>query len=91
MFGITPELINLTFVYNTNFIVFCFTFRSDEWIPMNSSRLRPIQLAKDNSLNSSSRMYKEGERCMAKWTDSRKFPATVRRVLENGISFLISL
>lgn len=41
---------------------------------MDSSRLRipvPIQ-------------FKEGDRCLARWTDSRKFPATVLRPLENS-------
>lgn len=47
---------------------------NDEWIRTDSSRLRiptPIQ-------------YKEGDRCLARWTDSRKFPATVRTPMENS-------
>lgn len=47
---------------------------NDEWIAMDSSRLRipvPIQ-------------FKEGDRCLARWTDSRKFPATVLRPMDNS-------
>lgn len=50
---------------------------NDEWIAMDSSRLRipvPIQ-------------YKEGDRCLARWTDSRKFPATVVRPVDNSKNF----
>lgn len=41
---------------------------------MDSSRLRipsPIE-------------FKAGERCLARWTDSRKFPATVIKPLDNS-------
>lgn len=47
---------------------------NDEWIAMDSSRLRipvPIQ-------------FKEGDLCMARWTDSRKFPARVIKPMDNS-------
>lgn len=28
--------------------------------------------------------FVQGERCLARWTDSRKFPATVQKVLDNS-------
>lgn len=64
---------------------------------MNSNRLRPIgsetttttTIAKKDSLASTSQtkgeiQLTEGERCLARWTDSRKFPATIQRVLDNS-------
>ncbi|KAJ6633506.1 PHD finger protein 20-like protein 1, partial [Pseudolycoriella hygida] len=49
-----------------------------EWIPMNSSRLRPLQVVKKPIAT-----YVPGEKVLARWTDSRKFPATIQKVLEN--------
>ncbi|XP_031623843.1 PHD finger protein 20-like protein 1 [Contarinia nasturtii] len=47
---------------------------NEEWIAMDSTRLRiPVQVT-----------FKEGDRCLARWTDSRKFPATVVRPLDNN-------
>ncbi|KAG5898747.1 hypothetical protein JTB14_020941 [Gonioctena quinquepunctata] len=65
-----------------------FSSKYDEWICMNSSRLRPLQ---SNSSNSTTVIrkggpvenYIVGERCLAAWSDSRKFPATVTKVMEN--------
>lgn len=54
---------------------------SDEWIPMNSTRLRPIETVE-------SVKFQEGDKCLARWTDSRKFPGTVQKVLENGMNEL---
>lgn len=51
---------------------------SDEWIPMNSSRIRNKQS------NRPIVSYVEGEKCLAKW-QARKFPATVSKVLENDM------
>lgn len=51
----------------------------DEWISMNSNRLRPVEKQKP-----ASQQFSEGERCLARWTDSRKFPATVQKVLDNS-------
>ncbi|KAG4066483.1 hypothetical protein HA402_007119 [Bradysia odoriphaga] len=48
-----------------------------EWIPMNSSRLRQVVKKPIAS-------YVPGEKCLARWTDSRKFPATIQKVLENN-------
>lgn len=44
---------------------------------MNSTRLRQIEATEVVK-------FKEGEKCLARWTDSRKFPGTVSKVLENG-------
>lgn len=66
---------------------------------MNSSRLRRAQQVKPPGLASESGMrpssarkrapqsqtYTLGERCLARWNDSRKWKATVTDVLENGI------
>lgn len=54
---------------------------SDEWIPMDSVRLRPVQVIKKSDL------FVIGEKCMARWNDSRKFPATVQRIIEDGKNF----
>lgn len=59
---------------------------ADEWISMKSSRLRPIQVP---SPKKSAPTYAVGERVHAKWTDSRKFPASVQKVLDNSKYFLI--
>lgn len=53
---------------------------TDEWIPMDSCRLRPFQVVKK------SEGFAIGEKCMARWNDSRKFPATVQRLVEDGES-----
>jgi hypothetical protein len=41
----------------------------------NGSRLRAAQ---------PSVTFEIGEKCLARWNDCRKFPATIQRVLENG-------
>lgn len=51
---------------------------SDEWIPMDSIRLRPSQLKKKLS-------FTIGEPVMARWNDSRKFPATVQRIVSEDL------
>ena len=48
---------------------------NDEWIPMDSSRLRIAEAC----------TYELGEKCMARWSDCRKFPATIQKILENGL------
>lgn len=53
--------------------------RGNEWIPMDSSRLRPLQTHKKNI-----EMYTVGEKCLATWSDTRKFPATIKRVIDSG-------
>ncbi|KAL1491319.1 hypothetical protein ABEB36_011932 [Hypothenemus hampei] len=52
--------------------------KCDEWISMSSPRLRSIQAKLVNK-------FEIGERCMATWSDSRKFPATVTKILENDL------
>lgn len=54
----------------------------DEWICMDSARLRPLQenIIKPPEVES----YAVGERCMAFWSDARKFPATVQRIIDKG-------
>jgi PHD finger protein 20 len=47
---------------------------NDEWISMESPRLRPAQPAVT---------FDVGEKVLARWNDCRKFPATIQRVLEN--------
>lgn len=48
---------------------------NDEWISMDSPRLRPAQPVVT---------FEMGEKVLARWNDCRKFPATIKRVLENG-------
>jgi PHD finger protein 20 len=48
---------------------------NDEWISMDSPRLRPLQPVQK---------FEVGEKVLARWNDCRKFPATIRRVLENN-------
>ncbi|CAH1176132.1 unnamed protein product [Phaedon cochleariae] len=60
-----------------------FSSKYDEWISMNSSRLRPIQ-ASSRKMGPTEK-YLVGERCLAAWSDSRKFPATITKVMENDI------
>ncbi|XP_014479378.1 PREDICTED: uncharacterized protein LOC106746825 isoform X5 [Dinoponera quadriceps] len=54
--------------------------RYDEWIPMDSSRLRELQsLPKETKV----REFSVGERILATWADGRKYPAKVNAVLTN--------
>lgn len=50
--------------------------KHDEWICMDSARLRPLQPIGE--------VFEVGERCMASWSDARKFPATVQKIVEKG-------
>lgn len=52
---------------------------SEEWIPMNSPRLRQKASAKPPSL------FVVDEKCLARWSGSRKFPATVQKVLGDDL------
>lgn len=77
----------------------------DEWIPMDSSRLRPRTegnppLAAAATVQATQTTvggavtptfsaealakFKVGEKCLARWSDSRKFKATVQKILPNG-------
>lgn len=60
-----------------------FSSKYDEWISMNSSRLRPLQTPVKKM---SAEQFAVGDRCQAAWSDCRKFPATVTKVMENGKS-----
>nr|XP_012135435.1 PREDICTED: PHD finger protein 20 isoform X3 [Megachile rotundata] len=63
--------------------------RFDEWIPMDSSRLRVLQTQSNEEtwdLPSSEEKMKDfsvGERILATWADGRKYPAKVNAVLGN--------
>ncbi|XP_055902975.1 uncharacterized protein LOC129939123 [Eupeodes corollae] len=52
---------------------------SEEWIPMNSPRLRQKASAKPPPL------FLIDEKCFARWTGSRKFPATVQKILGDDL------
>lgn len=56
----------------------CFRI-NDEWISMDSPRLRPAQPVI---------AFEVGEQVLARWNDCRKFPATIKRVLDNGKEFV---
>ncbi|KAK4880115.1 hypothetical protein RN001_008261 [Aquatica leii] len=58
-----------------------YSSKYDEWISMNSSRLRPLQPIPKKIFTSE--IFLEGEKVMASWNDSRKFPATVTKVIDN--------
>lgn len=51
--------------------------RGDEWIPMDSSRLRPLQPPKTEG-------FDVGEKCLATWVDGKKFPATIKQIIDKG-------
>lgn len=57
----------------------------DEWISMDSARLRSIQEHKDeeNEKSLDDNKFKLGEKCMAFWNNTDKFPATITQALEN--------
>ncbi|XP_033180015.1 PHD finger protein 20 isoform X4 [Bombus impatiens] len=54
--------------------------RFDEWIPMDSSRLRVLQT---QSKETKMKDFSMGERILATWADGRKYPAKVNAVLGN--------
>lgn len=56
-----------------------YSSKHDEWICMDSARLRPLQ-----PKESEGEKFEIGERCMASWSDARKFPATVQRIIDAG-------
>ncbi|XP_015180714.1 PREDICTED: uncharacterized protein LOC107068609 isoform X4 [Polistes dominula] len=64
--------------------------RFDEWIPMDSSRLRVLQTVPNEQTwvlpspeTSSMKEFAVGERILATWVDGRKYPAKVNAVLGN--------
>ncbi|XP_016841145.1 PHD finger protein 20 [Nasonia vitripennis] len=54
--------------------------RFDEWIPMDSSRLRALQSHKEPKAN---KEFAVGERILATWGDGKKYPAKVNAALDN--------
>ncbi|RZC39809.1 PHD finger protein 20, partial [Asbolus verrucosus] len=60
-----------------------FSSKYDEWICMDSPRLRPLQSSSAIKKNPVIEQYAVGERCLASWSDARKFPATVTKILSN--------
>ncbi|XP_018392140.1 PREDICTED: PHD finger protein 20 isoform X2 [Cyphomyrmex costatus] len=54
--------------------------RFDEWIPMDSSRLRVLQTAQKET---KMKEFSVGERILATWADGKKYPAKVSAVLTN--------
>lgn len=58
-----------------------FSSKYDEWISMNSSRLRPLP---PPIKKASTEQFAVGDRCQAAWSYCRTFPATITKVMENG-------
>lgn len=52
---------------------------TEEWIPMNSSRLRQ-RISSKPILN-----FELEEKCLARWSGPRKFPGTVKKILPNDV------
>ncbi|XP_011343057.1 PHD finger protein 20 isoform X2 [Ooceraea biroi] len=63
--------------------------RFDEWIPMDSSRLRVLQTPSNEQAwilppsETKVREFSVGEKILATWADGRKYPAKVNAVLAN--------
>lgn len=53
---------------------------NDEWISMNSNRLRRLESKPKPDENT----FKIGDSVRARWSDSRKFAGTILDVLENS-------
>lgn len=71
--------------------------RYDEWVPMDSDKLRPCTRHSERKdkgvkkrrihphpVSEPSSIYRAGEQVLAKWTDCKKYPAKVSRLLEDG-------
>ncbi|XP_011179347.1 uncharacterized protein LOC105210226 [Zeugodacus cucurbitae] len=52
---------------------------TEEWIPMNSTRLRQKVSTKPVPV------FELEEKCMARWSGPRKFPGTIKKILGNDI------
>lgn len=57
----------------------------DEWICMNSNTLRALVPQVKTNENS----FEVGEKCMALWSDNRKFPAAIKKIIDTGIAITI--
>ena len=69
----------------------------NEWIPMDSSRLRPQcntnnlniktsipKVISPKTISSNCNGFVVGQKGLARWNDSRRFPGTIKKVLDNG-------
>lgn len=52
---------------------------TEEWIPMNSNRLR------QKVSNKPIPVFELEEKCLARWSGPRKFPGTVKKILPNDV------
>ena len=57
--------------------------RFDEWIPMDSSRLRTSQIPGASQEGAKTMGFVAGERILATWVDGKKYPAKVNGILGN--------
>ncbi|XP_013082818.2 PHD finger protein 20-like isoform X2 [Biomphalaria glabrata] len=65
--------------------------RYDEWVPMDSDKLRPVTRHSERKDKGSKKrrihphpIYRAGEHVLAKWTDCKKYPAKIIRMMEDG-------
>ncbi|KAG8538638.1 hypothetical protein GDO81_022288, partial [Engystomops pustulosus] len=62
--------------------------RYDEWIPWDSSRIRPLErpaLRKEGLRDDEENIdFKEGEEVLARWTDCRYYPAKIEAINKEG-------
>lgn len=78
----TAKIVEVDYEENEVLIHFeNYSNKYDEWISMNSPRLRVLQEENTNCKE----QFVVGERCLAAWSYSRKFPATVTKVMEGGM------
>ncbi|BFZ20919.1 hypothetical protein BsWGS_23958 [Bradybaena similaris] len=66
--------------------------RYDEWVSMDSEKLRPVTRHSDRKDKGNKKrrihphpIYRAGEKVLAKWTDCKKYPAKVSRLMEDGM------
>lgn len=70
------EVIQIPIRINLIKVIYFDCRTNDEWISMDSPRLRPAQPIVT---------FEVAEKVLARWNDCRKFPATIKRVLDNGV------
>ncbi|XP_059174390.1 PHD finger protein 20-like isoform X2 [Physella acuta] len=65
--------------------------RYDEWVPMDSDKLRPVTRHSERKDKSNRKrrihphpIYRAGELVLAKWSDCKKYPAKISRLMEDG-------
>lgn len=74
-----------------------YSSKYDEWICMNSSTLRALPSVPvanvistpSTSNNKKIEVYEINERCLATWSNARKFPATVTKIIDKGKDFVL--